>query len=104
MEELFKPFLNFSDLSCVLNGEINESDTSAAILYLRILACGIIVSVSDEIYDSGVDGTENPLLSKILPILMKTGAAILDQDQRKLVITLVILLIKPLAIYFQKGH
>ena len=58
---------------------------SASILYLRILACGITISVLNDAALIGNEDNGSGLYSEVLLILMETAAKILDQDQRQLI-------------------
>ena len=57
----------------------------ASILYLRILASGIIMSVLNDSNDTTTNAMDCTVSSRVLHILIETSSTILDQDHRKLV-------------------
>ena len=78
-------FKSPDSISNTANEDIAIGCKLASVLYLRILACGITISVLNDTARNRINGSENELSSEVLPILMETAKEILEQDQRKLV-------------------
>ena len=89
MESLFGHFfISLSQPANTIDNPTNRIEKdSASALYLRILACGITISVLNDTALTGHSEKESGLYLQVLPILMETAATILNQDQRKLVRT-----------------
>ena len=86
MESLFcnllKPEKQFAEKCKHANG---GEFALASILYLRILASGIIMSVLNDSNDTTTNAMDCTVSSRVLHILIETSSTILDQDHRKLV-------------------
>ena len=86
MESLFgnllKPEKQFAEKCKHANG---GEFALASILYLRILACGITMSVLNDSKDTETKAIDCSVSSRVLHILIETSSTILDQDHRKLV-------------------
>ena len=87
VESLFGHFFTpLSQPPDTINNHANRIEKdSASALYLQVLACGITISVLNEAARTGDCEKESGMSLQVLPILMETAAAILNQDQRKLI-------------------